>query len=860
MPRGTLPVRLVLALAMVCLFSLGLFSAPSDQTNSGPSTAPQPTVKAKKAKSQASTTAPSGSHGTSSGSSKATQTHAAVTLGPPNPADELKTYPMVRVQKVEPVGEFNGDVRDLPQIPSREHPEIELVDPLDYVHNDLPLKSPTALAATPLGPMPALTANFAGMSYLDNYCVGGQCGSGHPPDTNGDVGLNHYIEGINESYAIYDKATGNRLAAFTEVSLWAGAGSTPCTTDPYGDPIVQYDQTADRWILANLGFNIVSGNPVAPYMECIAVSKTGDPVAGGWYLYAFRIDQAPVPTNTLNDYPKFGMWNDGCLYMGANGYLNAGSFNGGIFAGFNKSQMYSGGSVNWTLGYLSGNANFGYEPAEMLGKGNNLPSPSTHEYFVTESSTSNAFNVRTISAGACNSGGTISAATSVSHATYNGVSSNIVPQPPPATSSNTLDSLGNRLMQRVQYRQIGGVESLWVNHTTRVSGSNTSPQWGQIDVTGATVHTPIVQQQIFRPDTTLFRWMGSLAVDNGGNMALAYSTSNASSPNYPSMAAAGRLATDTLGTLPQGETTLVAGQGSGVFNCGGAVCHRWGDYSSMNVDPTDDCTFWHTNEYYDSQANGSLGNHQTQIVAFKYPSCTPLLPVVAILKSHSGNFTQGQVGATYSLAVTNNGPGYTFGTVTVTDTLPSPYLVATGISGTGWTCTLGTLTCTRTDNIAAGSSYPTITVTVNLASNTPAQVTNSATVSGGGSASPNTSNDVTTVNPQQIVCGTVQLTTTASLVKLGNGSYQATVSVVNNGAGTAQNVKLTAATLGVPSGTPLPQSLGNIIPGGGFVTTTVTFPSSAGTSGSVVAEKYTGTYSACPTSGSFGASIRATLP
>jgi uncharacterized repeat protein (TIGR01451 family) len=326
------------------------------------------------------------------------------------------------------------------------------------------------------------------------------------------------------------------------------------------------------------------------------------------------------------------------------------------------------------------------------------------------------------------------------------------------------------------------------------------------------------------------------------------------------MAAAGRLATDTLGTLPQGETTLVAGQGSGVFNCGGAVCHRWGDYSSMNVDPTDDCTFWHTNEYYNSQANGSLGNHQTQIVAFKYPSCTPLLPVVAILKSHSGNFTQGQVGATYSLAVTNNGPGYTFGTVTVTDTLPSPYLVATGISGTGWTCTLGTLTCTRTDNIAAGSSYPTITVTVNLASNTPAQVTNSATVSGGGSASPNTSNDVTTVNPQQIVCGTVQLTTTASLVKLGNGSYQATVSVVNNGAGTAQNVKLTAATLGVPSGTPLPQSLGNIIPGGGFVTTTVTFPSSAGTSGSVVAEKYTGTYSACPTSGSFGASIRATLP
>ena len=845
---------------MVCLFSLGMMSAPSDQSNSGSSAAPQTNAKAKKAKSKASTTAQSSTHGTSSGNAKTAQTGTAAPLPPPDPADELRTYPIVKVDKVEPVGVFNGDVRDLPQITSREHPELDLIEPPDYVHNDLPLKTPTALAPAPLGPMPALTADYSGMSYLDNYCVGGQCGNGHPPDTNGDVGLNHYIQSINEGYAIYDKATGNRLAAFTEVALWANAGSTPCTTDPFGDPIVQYDQTADRWILTNLGFNLSGGNPVAPYMECIAVSQTGDPVAGGWYLYAFRIDQAPVPTNTLNDYPKFGMWNDGCLYMGANGFLNAGSFNGGILASFNKNQMYAGLPASFSLGFLSGNANFGYEPAEMLGKGSNLPSASTHEYFVSESGTSNAFNVRTITPGACNGGGSISAATAVAHATYNNVGTNIIPQPPPATSANNLDSLGNRLMQRVQYRQIAGTESLWVNHTTRVTGSNTSPQWGQIDVTGGTVQTPIVQQQIYRPDTTLFRWMGSLAVDNGGNMALCYSTSNASNPNYPSMQCAGRLATDTLGVLTQGETDAVPGAGSGVFNCGGSVCHRWGDYSSMSVDPTDDCTFWHTNEYYNSQANGSLGNYQTQIIAFKYPSCTPILPVVSILKSHSGNFTQGQVGATYTLTITNNGPGYTFGTVTVTDTLPSPYLVATAIGGSGWTCTLGTLTCTRADNLPSGSSYPAITVTVNVASNAPAQVTNSATVSGGGSANPNTSNDVTAINPQQIVCGTVQLTTTASLVKLGNGSYQATVTTVNNGTGSAQNVKLTLATLGAGSGAPIPQTIGNLVPGGGFATTTVTFPSSSGTSGSSVLEKYNGTYTACPTSGSFGASIRATLP
>ena len=858
MKRRSLLTRLALASAMVCLGSLGLVSATGPDNNSGPPPA-QSTAKNKSIKAKVSPTssrqASRGTTASTSSGEKAAKNNATPPL-PPNPADLAKSAAMVRVESVEPVGSYDGDVRDLPQIPSRQHPELELLEPQDYFHTNAPLKTPIALSPAPLAAMPALTANFSGMSYLDNYCTGGQCGNGHPPDTNGDVGLNHYIEGINEAYAIYDKATGTRLAAFTEVSLWAGAGSTPCTTDPFGDPIVLYDQTADRWILTNLGFNLSGGNPVAPYYQCFAVSKSGDPVSGGWWLYAIRIDQSPVPTNTLNDYPKFGIWNDGCFYMGADGFLNAASYNGQIFAGFNQSQMYAGLPVNFTLGFISGSANFAYFPAEMLGKGGSLPSPSTHEYFVQESSTSNAFNVRTITPGACNTGGTISAATSVAHATYNGVSSNIVPQPPPATGSNTLDSLGNRIMQRVQYRKVGSAESLWVNHTTRVTGSNTSPQWGQINVTGGTVSTPIVQQGIFRPDTSLFRWMGSLAVDNGGNMALCYSTSNGTAPNYPSMQCAGRLSTDTLGQLPQGETNYVAGQGSGVFNCGGAPCHRWGDYSSMSVDPTDDCTFWHTNEYYDSQADGSAGNHQTQIIAFKYPSCTPVLPVVSITKSHVGDFTQGQVGASYTLTVTNNGPGYAWGTVTVTDTLPYPYLVATAISGSGWTCTLSSLTCTRNDSLAAGASYPAITVTVNVASNAPATVINTASSSGGGSANPSTANDPTNVDPQGIVQGTVRLVTTAQLTKLGDGSYQAMVTIVNNGTGTAQNVTLTSATLGPASGSPIPQTLGNIVPNGGFIITTVNFPASAGNSGQLVTEKYSGTYSG----GSFGGTIRAILP
>ena len=119
---------------------------------------------------------------------------------------------------------------------------------------------------------------------------------------------------------------------------------------------------------------------------------------------------------------------------------------------------------------------------------------------------------------------------------------------------------------------------------------------------------------------------------------------------------------------------------------------------------------------------------------------TTVTPVadLTISKTHSGNFVQGQTGATYSITVANAGAGPTNGAVTVTDTLPAG-LTATAISGTGWTCTFGTLSCTRNDALAASASYAAITVTVNVAANAPASVTNNAAVSGGGEL--NTAND-----------------------------------------------------------------------------------------------------------------------
>jgi hypothetical protein len=161
-------------------------------------------------------------------------------------------------------------------------------------------------------------------------------------------------------------------------------------------------------------------------------------------------------------------------------------------------------------------------------------------------------------------------------------------------------------MVQLQYRYIGGVQALWATHTV-ATGGVTGVRWYEIRNPQTT--PSVYQQGTYQPDST-YRWMPSLAVDNAGNMAIGYSAS--SSSIYPQIRYAGRLSTDALGTLGQGEATLIAGTGAqnGGYN-------RWGDYSTMSIDPSDGCTFWYTTEYY--AATGS--NWQTRIGSFKFPSC-----------------------------------------------------------------------------------------------------------------------------------------------------------------------------------------------------------------------------------------------
>lgn len=169
-----------------------------------------------------------------------------------------------------------------------------------------------------------------------------------------------------------------------------------------------------------------------------------------------RIDQGAVASNTLPDYGKFGSWNDGCLYMGANGFSGTtGSYTGAIFASFSKSDMYNGLPLTGAVGFGAGAAfAFSLFPADLLGsQPAQLPPAGRTAFFVTNSSTT-AFQVRTFTPGAnCGSGGTMSAATTVSHASGPAAGSGVVPQPNDTT--HKLDSLSDRLMQKVQYRKVG---------------------------------------------------------------------------------------------------------------------------------------------------------------------------------------------------------------------------------------------------------------------------------------------------------------------------------------------------------------------------------------------------------------------
>ncbi len=508
------------------------------------------------------------------------------------------------------------DLRRLPQIPPRKRERPERGDPqIERTAIQKGINPPpdvTTPSVPPINaPAPPPIMNFDGLDFAN-------WGAGHPPDTVGDVGPTYYIQAINTSIGIFRKSDGVRVAAFT-FDTFMSQGNFPdctiCSTENFGDPVILYDTFEDRWVITDFAFQLDgSNNVVNPpgAFQVIAVSKTGDPVAGGWNFYSINT------VGGLGDYPKLGIWPDG-LYMSVNmfGYAAGSPFQGTRVYAFNKAQMYDGQPNAQVVTFNAPTGDFTLLPSNArLQTG--TPSPGAPNYFVSTWQFLNALTVykfhvdwNSISNSTFTGPDVPLAATSWPNAN--------VPNAP-SQGGNTLDALGIRAMMQNQYANIGGTESLWTTHTVR-RGNTTgfaAPRWYQVNVTGGVVAPNIPQAATWDPDAAnvIHRFMPSLAVDRMGDMALGYSTS--SSTTKPAIKYAGRLATDPINTLGQTETVLHQGAGTQTGSCGG-TCARWGDYSAMTLDP-DGCTFWYTNQYY--AADGL--NYQTRIGSFKFAECTPV--------------------------------------------------------------------------------------------------------------------------------------------------------------------------------------------------------------------------------------------
>ena len=472
-----------------------------------------------------------------------------------------------------------------------------------------------------------------------------------PPDTNGDVGPNHYVQWVNLSFAVYSKGSGTTPPTLlygpaSANTLWSGFGG-PCETRNDGDPIVKYDHMADRWVMSQLAIpNSIFGILFGPFYECIAVSATADPL-GAYYRYQYSFDK-------LNDYPKMGVWPDG-YYMTMNQFtaLSLQWAGQGVVA-FDRAKMLAGqpaSAIYYDLASVDMNL-AGMLPADLDGLEPPAGSPA---YFAqidddawgaTAADQLQIWKFHTDWATPSQSSFTRVAAlpTAPFDSEMCGGVRNCIVQP---GTTAKVDAMSDRLMYRLQYRNFGAYETLVVNHTVDADGADHAGiRWYEVRNPGT---TPVIYQQgTYAPDMDQ-RWMGSVAMDSAGNIALGFSVSGQST--FPSIRYTGRLASDSPNLMTLGETDLMIGSGSQTHSAS-----RWGDYSSMTVDPVDDCTFWYTQEYY---ATTSEAGWQTRIGSFSLPNCSsappsnlPALSVVASTATAteagptSGAFTFSRTGDT----------------------------------------------------------------------------------------------------------------------------------------------------------------------------------------------------------------------
>jgi hypothetical protein len=419
--------------------------------------------------------------------------------------------------------------------------------------------------------------------------------TGAPPDTNGAAGATQYVEWVNTSFAVFNKSTGALVyGPAAGNSLWQDFGG-PCETTNSGDPVVLYDKAANRWVMTQFSINQSSGQ----FFQCVAVSTTPD-ATGSYRRFAYDF-------TGFNDYPKGGVWPD-AYYLTFNMFNAAGTaFQGARVCAFDRNQMITASGTPGPIQCFQLSTTYGgLLPADLDGAA--PPPAGSPDYMVAfDDVNNNGLNLWKFHVDWTNAANTtLTGPTPIATAAFNPAcgGGTCIPQP---STTQRLDSLADRLMFRLAYRNFGSYESLVVNHSVTVGTTASGVRWYEVRSPGGT--PAVFQSGTFSPDAAS-RWMGSIAQDQQGNMLLGYSVS--SSTVRPGIRYTGRLVGDAPGTM-QAESTLTAGVGS---QTGGLS--RWGDYSSMTIDPVDDCTFWYTNQYL--KATGSF-NWSTRIGSFKFPGC-----------------------------------------------------------------------------------------------------------------------------------------------------------------------------------------------------------------------------------------------
>jgi hypothetical protein len=450
-----------------------------------------------------------------------------------------------------------------------------------------------------LSPAPLVSTtnllNFDGVSDVD---------ADAPPDTNASVGNTQVVETVNTSYQVFNKSTGASLLGPAEIgslfSFLTGPGQI-CNGDlfttglfiSYSDPVVLYDKTAGRWLISIVAFD---GLFLSTFSECIGVSTTSD-ATGSYAVYEFSFG------SNLNDYPKFGVWPD-AYYASYNIFANAQTFVGPEVCAYDRAAMLAGASAS-AVCFQRGTGDASFLPSDLDGA--TLRATGEPNFYL-ELGTSSSLKLYKFHADfATPSNSTFTGPTLLPVASYTEACASTGTCIPQAATRQKLDSLGDRLMFRLAYRNFADHEALVATHSVKAGTTPAGVRWYEIRSPGG---TPAVYQQGTLTSGGTSLWMGSIATDKAGDIAVGFSES--SSKIHPSIGYTGRVPTDTLGTM---ESISAIFSGLGSQNGG---LSRWGDYTSMAIDPGDDCTFWYANEYLPN--NGSF-NWNTRLAAFRFSGC-----------------------------------------------------------------------------------------------------------------------------------------------------------------------------------------------------------------------------------------------